>query len=118
MATWFRWIKDKYEDLHISESFRNEVNQNQDVLTGKSKLKWPLSRHNHMEGGKPASLALDVFRLNGDGVAKFERSYYQELINDTINRLQFSYIRWGGNYHGFPDLPHFETLLADIPKAP
>lgn len=110
MVDWFNWIKGLFPDAHVSWSFRNEKTQNLMVKTGKSRLAWPNSKHNFSQDGQPCSKALDLFRLDDVGVAKFEKPWFEKIYRVSVEN-NFP-IRWGGNFKSFADSDHFE--LGDI----
>jgi len=109
----FKWAKEKYPDLHIAEGWRNEADQNKDFDEGKSELKWPMSKHNHMQDGHPCSLALDLFILTPEGKADFDHEFYDKLYQEVL-KTGFM-IRWGGTFKTLRDSPHWE-LIQDRSK--
>ena len=113
-------------DFTVVQGFRNKADQNAAVKAGKSQTPWPTSKHNHMDGPMPASLAVDVapwwptaphiqwscteeFRW----LAGFIMGVGSRIVEPKGYRL-----RWGGdwdqdgNHHDskFIDLPHIELV--------
>jgi hypothetical protein len=114
----YKIMKAKFPDAHTSCVWRNEVWQNSFFADGRSKKKWPDSKHNRMIGGKPASTAMDIFRLNERGEAEFRNGYYKQIAD--YFKDQSSPIRWGGDWNGdglanekWRDPPHFEIEEFD-----
>lgn len=113
LKSWFHdHVKGLYNNAHICWAFRDQASQDQAVKEGKSKLKWPHSPHNHMESGKPCSLALDLFQIV-DGVAKFSYPFYAAL-NKHNESLKIP-IRWGATFKKLVDSDHFEVMLESLP---
>jgi len=109
-------LKPQFPDAHMSCVFRSEVWQNSLFKEGKTKKRWPDSKHNKLIGDKPASKAMDLFRLNERGEAEFDYEYYREIAE--FFKSEGAPIRWGGDWNGdgkrnelWYDYPHFE--LAD-----
>lgn len=109
LSQFYHWVKDNHPEVHIAQAWRGEIDQNKDFASGKSHLKWPDSKHNHIENGKPCSLALDLFQLI-EGEAKFDMNFYNGLYNECVDADLA--IRWGGTFKDLLDGPHFE-ILAD-----
>lgn len=106
IAAWYRKVKFKYVNVHISWSFRNMADQNRAYSEGKSQLRWPKSKHNHMEQALPCALALDLFLIDEDGLARFPPLFYARLNAD--NQRDHEPITWGGSWDKFKDFDHFE----------
>ena len=100
----------KHYDCTVLEGHRNKSKQNKAYRDGKSKLKWPKSKHNR----KP-SLAVDVVPYPIDW-KDWKRFYhfggYVKAVADQIGIK----LRWGGDWdrdgelsdNRFNDLPHIE----------
>lgn len=106
----------KYIDFSVLEGHRNQERQDLAYQNGKSKLKYPKSRHN-----LSPSMAVDLapYPINWDNL---KRWYY--FGGNAIMLAKKLYlegkikhkIRWGGDWNGnddlddqtFNDLPHFE----------
>lgn len=109
----YKIMKAKFPDAHVSCVWRGEAWQNSLLEEGKTRKKWPNSKHNRMVDGKPASNAMDVFRLNQSGEAEFRREYYKQIAEHF--KSQGSPIRAGIDWNGdgiknelWSDPPHFE----------
>jgi peptidoglycan L-alanyl-D-glutamate endopeptidase CwlK len=100
-------------DCAVIEGFRGEYEQNKAFFEGKSKLKYPESKHNQ----RP-SLAIDVVPWPIDWKDR-ERFVYMAGMVKGIAFSNHINIRWGGDWDGdndlfdqtFFDLPHFELIL-------
>jgi hypothetical protein len=99
-----------FKDVHISSSWRGPDDQNELVLSGASRLQWPLSRHNAMKNGKPCSEALDLFFLIS-GVAQFPWKRYADI--NEWNQKNGESVDWGGRWK-FVDGPHYELNGAAL----
>jgi len=99
-------------DCTIIEGHRTALEQNAVYHAGKSKLKFPHSKHNH-----DPSMAVDVcpYPIDWNDYKRFY--YFGGLVKGIASRLGIG-IRWGGDWSGdndfndqtFHDLPHFELL--------
>lgn len=102
-------------DFAITGGFRNKEVQDEYFRTGKSKVKWPNSKHNSVP-----SKAVDVVPyVNGE--VSYQRDhcvYLAGLIMAIATELGVK-IRWGGNWdqdgevitdQSFQDLVHFEVM--------
>ena len=98
LASWFLLMASRVPDLHVSCSTRGEDEQNRLCYEHKSKAKWTESPHNY----RP-SLAIDLFFIDHNGVAIFDRERFKDLCFDKPNN-----INWGGDFKEFQDSPHFE----------
>ena len=103
----------KYFDCTIICGRRTEADQNQAFAEGKSKLKYPNSKHN-----KIPSLAIDVcpFPINWKDRDRFY--FFGGFVKGIACQLGIN-IRWGGDWDGdtdladqnLYDLPHYELHL-------
>lgn len=111
----------KYYPLTVITGFRNETAQNEAFNTGKSKLRWPNSKHN-----KFPSQAVDIAPIRWNSTTK--RSYidwndaesFANLAGYILNeaRHQGVHIRWGADWDSdteikderFLDYVHFELV--------
>lgn len=109
IVEWFAAIKTTFSNAHIYCSFRNEFDQNKAFSEGLSRLKFPNSRHNHLEHNLPASLALDLFQLTEQNTALFPYKFYKQIW-DLTQTLKYP-VRWGGNFKNLGDSNHFEIIL-------
>jgi len=105
MRDWFHAVKRRYANVHISWAYRSDEDQAEMVASGKSQAAPGKSPHNHRENGQPCSLALDLFLLDEDGVARFPVPFYEKLYGEC--RLNTEPIRWGGKF-SFRDYNHYE----------
>jgi hypothetical protein len=102
----------KLINFTIIEAERNEPAQNAAFAAGKSKLKYPHSKHNH----RP-SLAVDIapFPLDWNNRERF--ALLAGVMLATAASLGIR-LRWGGDWNAngemsdnkFDDLPHFELI--------
>ena len=116
LQEWFRRVKIRHTSVHISCAWRNAVDQEQAYNEGKSKAHYPNSPHNFMIGDKACSLALDLFQIDADGMARFSWKFY-ELINKE-NIENGDEITWGGNFKSLRDGPHFQlSAKIAVPSA-
>lgn len=100
----------KIYDFSIITGFRDKETQNQMYEEGKSKLKWPHSKHN-----MSPSHAVDVAPYPIDWQDS-ERFYYLAGIFMALAHENGIDLRWGGDWdrdtdfddQTFNDLPHFE----------
>jgi peptidoglycan LD-endopeptidase CwlK len=99
-------------DCKVVEGYRSKVNQDKAYAEGKSKLRWPQSRHNTYP-----SLAVDVVPYPVDWN---ERKRFVSLAGTVLriaNELGIK-IRWGGDWdqdgdwkdERFSDMPHYELV--------
>jgi peptidoglycan L-alanyl-D-glutamate endopeptidase CwlK len=102
----------KFIDFTILEGHRGKDLQNLYYEQGKSKLKYPQSKHN-----KYPSLAVDIapYPINWNDRERFV--YLAGIIKGIASSLGHN-IRWGGDWNqnnnlkdqSFFDLPHFEIV--------
>ena len=100
-------------DITVLEGHRDEARQNQMVAEGKSKLRWPRSRHN-----STPSLAVDVAPYIAGKGASWDWADYHPLAAQvkatwdrlmSEGRLSGEYdLSWGGDWRSFPDGPHWQ----------
>ncbi len=102
----FYSIKDEFPDCHIAWGYRGKEDQNALFKEGKTNAKWPRSAHNRLELGKPCSKAMDLFRLNDEGLAEFKKAYYL-AIAQYLNKIGTK-INWSGEWTKFKESNHFE----------
>jgi peptidoglycan L-alanyl-D-glutamate endopeptidase CwlK len=93
-------------DLTILCGHRGEDDQNRAFRNGKSKLKYPKSKHN-----KKPSMAVDVapYPISWTNIERFEDMGL--LIKGIARKLDIN-IEWGGDWKTFKDYPHFEIEEA------
>lgn len=103
----------KHFDCTVIEGHRGEAAQNKAFAEGKSKLKYPQSKHN-----KTPSLAADVLPYPIDWNDTNRMRYFAGFVVGIAATMGIK-LRWGGDWNqntelkdnSFNDLPHFE--LAD-----
>lgn len=106
MSSWFKRLKSRYPNVHVSWAYRGADDQDRFFKEGKSQLRYPLSAHNATLYGKPCSRALDLFQIDEDGVARFSEPFYAK-VNDENEAAQEP-ITWGGTWKSLGDKDHFE----------
>jgi hypothetical protein len=116
MRGWYRRKKAKYSSLHVSWGFRDPVSQQRAFEEHKSNVQWPNSPHNHVEDGRPMSLALDIFQIDDDFTPRFSPEFCKLL--DRENQEDHEPVVNGGYFklaNGKPlgDYCHFQY----VPKA-
>ena len=92
----------KHVDFSIICGFRNQADQDKAFAEGKSKLKWPHGNHN-----KNPSLAVDIapYPIDWNNDQRFRD--LAVVIKSVAQQLGIP-VQWGGDWHGFVDLPHYE----------
>lgn len=107
LINWFQKLTHAFPSVHISDGFRDEFQQNLCVERKTSKVKWPNSKHNAMDSnGNPCSRALDIFVLDMDGVARWEKNFFRRVY---VWSNDFCYpIDWGHVVNFKGDYPHFQ----------
>ena len=110
-------------DFGVNYGWRDKATQNALFATGKSKVVWPNSKHNHVDVlGNPSSLAVDVHPwivAHGVGYIPWTETRYWYFLAGVIKQaglLEGVPVRWGGDWDGdsyygdqtFDDLGHFE----------
>jgi peptidoglycan L-alanyl-D-glutamate endopeptidase CwlK len=98
-------------DFVVLCGFRNERDQNDAFEQGRSKVKWPNSRHN-----RSPSKAVDLAPLPIDWKDTTRFKELAAIMIEEAQRLGIK-LRWGGdfNQNGLPDdrfvdMPHFEIV--------
>lgn len=100
----------KHFDFSIIWGQRGEEDQNTAFRTGKSRLRWPLSKHN-----KLPSVAFDIVPYPGGYTASYE-SFYEmaSYVLGAASKLGVPLI-WGGHWKNYTgkgdndrDWAHFE----------
>ena len=115
----------KIYDFLVGTGFRNEIDQNKAFAERKSKLKWPMGKHN-----KILSEAYDLYPYPFDGSNKpdnINRFYFMAGVMLSIAEYLYEKgeithkLRWGGDFNHnvvftddkWDDLPHFEIYLEE-----
>lgn len=106
-------------DFAVTDGRRSKERQNQYFAEGRSKVKWPKSRHNVMHPDDLAK-ALDMTPFV-NGVLSYEKTHCCVLAGIVLSeakRLGLN-LRWGGNWdrdlepvtdQTFQDLVHYELI--------
>ena len=94
----------KERDCSILCGYRNESEQNLAYVQGKSKVRFPYSKHN-----KHPSIAVDVmpYPINWDdrlGQHEFAAYVFNKAMEMGIQ------VKWGGLFKSFYDAPHWELI--------
>ena len=106
LQDWFRTKKISYPTLHISWSYRGQVDQEAAFNSGASLLHYPNSAHNFTVLNIPRSLALDLFSLTEAGIAVFPYPLYVKIAAENASdRLP---MKWGGDFKSLGDAGHFQ----------
>lgn len=104
-------------DFTVVHGFRGREQQDDLFERGLSKKPWPSSKHNHMAGTVPCSLAIDVAPWPIDWRDAKRFYHLAGLIRAVAFDLAIP-LRWGGDWDGdfelgdqtFMDLGHFELV--------
>lgn len=92
-------------DVLIYCTWRGEEEQNKAFAEGKSKLKFPKSKHNAVdEEGKPASRAFDAVPTKGNILLWSDSAKFAKM-GEIAEELG---LEWGGSWKTFKDRPHFQ----------
>lgn len=109
LREWFtQKVKPKFPQAHVSWTYRGKADQDAFFGVGKTKLKWPDSKHNATKDGAPCARALDLFELMQDNRARFSPAFYVSI--NAQNESEGAPIKWGGKFKNFGDGDHFELL--------
>lgn len=111
LVAWFIAIKKQFPTIHVCWSFRDQEYQDKAFARGLSLNKWPTSKHNHMQDGKPSSLALDLFEVI-NGVASFNPDFYLSIYKWSL--LNGFKIKWGGAFIHLRDYDHFYIEKSNV----
>ena len=91
-------------DVLIYQTYRGEKEQNEAYSKGKSRLKYPNSKHNVMVDGKPAARAFDAVPTKGNTLLWNDAAKYAKM-GEIAEGLG---LEWGGTWKSFIDKPHFQ----------
>jgi len=104
-----------FYDCTIVQGYRGQEDQDKAFSKGKSKLKWPDSKHN-----STPSMAVDVAPfINGQICWEFvQMTHFAGFVLGLATEIGIN-IRWGGDWNRtnnlaqnkFNDLPHFELKI-------
>ena len=89
-------------DFSVLEGYRGEEKQNEAFNTGKSKLKYPQSKHN-----MNPSRAVDIAPYPIDWNNRERFAKLAGVILACAHEVGVKVV-WGGDWKTFKDLPHFE----------
>ena len=102
----------KYIDCSVLEGHRDERRQDKLYEEGKTKVRYPMGRHN----SKP-SRAVDVVPYPVDWKARERFHFFSGYVLGLARRMGIT-LRWGGDWNmnfevddnRFDDFPHFELV--------
>jgi len=92
----------KHFDFTVICGHRGKTAQDKAFAEGKSKVKWPNSKHN-----KNPSLAFDATPVPLDWKDTASFHAMAKTMKEAAHKLKIT-IRWGGDFKNFFDGPHFE----------
>lgn len=105
----------KHYDCSILEGVRGQEDQDEAFYSGKSKVKWPNSKHNQVP-----SLAVDVapWPIDWGDLNRFY--HFAGFVMGLALQLGVK-VRWGGDWDGdldfkdqnFNDLVHWELMMGE-----
>jgi len=113
MQEWFARKKLRYVNMHVSWAWRGQVEQDLFFSEGKSRARYPNSPHNHRFNQLPCSLALDIFQIDEDGMARFSPRFYALLWEECQRDIEP--IIWGGTFKSIGDAGHYQVDLKRLP---
>lgn len=92
----------QYVDCTILEGHRGEDRQNQLYQEGKTKVRFPNSKHN-----STPSRAVDVvpYPIDWDDIERF--NCFANFVKGVAVGMDIK-IKWGGDFKGFYDAPHYQ----------
>jgi len=105
-------------DFSVICGFRNQQEQDKAYADGRSKLKFPHSKHN-----TSPSLAVDIvpFPVDWDDIDRFKElaAIVKEEWSTMPESEKLRYeLVWGGDWATFRDLPHWEIRFAEGKNPP
>lgn len=124
LVQWFSVLKRKYPNIHVSRSWSDQAEQDGFYAKGRkqnpdgswaivtprevvTELRWPFSAHNHTDrSGMPQSMALDLFQLDEDGVARWVPLFFAKV--NAENEKAGEPLQWGGKFKSLGDSCHFQ----------
>ena len=116
-------------DITILEGHRDEESQNKAFEEGRSKLRWPLGKHNKLPSravdAAPWPIPKDWGAPGPDGkwteeqMKERAKFYFMAGVIKGLAYANHGNIRWGGDWDGdisftdqtFDDLVHFEEIV-------
>jgi peptidoglycan L-alanyl-D-glutamate endopeptidase CwlK len=95
----------KHTDISILCGHRGEEEQNKAFNEGKSKVRFPFSKHN-----KTPSLAVDIapYPIDWSDIQRFKD--LAEIVKECAEKLDIS-VEWGGDWVKFKDYPHWQLKI-------
>lgn len=106
LGKWFRDLKSRHENVHISWSYRDQTSQEKAFSDGASKLHYPDSAHNKTEADAPHAMALDIFQIDDSGKAVFDPVFCAKVNQESLD-LGYA-LKWGGQWKSLGDSDHFQ----------
>jgi len=93
----------RHIDISVIWGHRGKEAQNKAYMDGKSRLKFPNSKHN-----KIPSLAIDVapYPIDWNDIERFDDM--GRIIMAVADGMNID-LEWGGNWRSFKDYPHFQV---------
>lgn len=109
----------KYHDCTVICGHRGKEEQEEAFRTGRSKLRFPRSKHN-----KFPALAVDVVPYPIDWKDTSRFYFFAGYVLGVAQRMGIN-IRWGGDFNrdlnlkndSFIDMPHFELVIEEKKNA-
>jgi len=106
----------KHVDCSVLEGIRTKEKQDRMFAEGKSKFKYPGSKHNIANDGDK-SIAIDVTPYPVDWKDRERQTLFAGFVIGTAKGMGIN-IRWGGDWdmdfevndNKFDDFPHFELI--------
>ena len=110
----FKKVVETY-DCAVIEGYRGQEEQDSAYHSGKSKLKYPKSKHNTQP-----SLAVDVVPYPVDWEDTKQFYHFAGFVQGIAEEMGIS-LRWGGDWNSnrlfedqsFHDLPHYELMQTE-----
>jgi len=110
----FKKVVETY-DCAVIEGYRGQEEQDSAYHSGKSKLKYPKSKHN-----RQPSLAVDVVPYPVDWEDTKQFYHFAGFVQGVAEEMGIS-LRWGGDWNSnrlfedqsFHDLPHYELMQTE-----
>ena len=102
----------KYVDCSVLEGYRDERRQNKLFQEGKTKVQYPMGRHN-----SSPSRAVDVTPYPVDWDDRVRQTLFAGFVLGIARSMDIR-LRWGGDWdmdfkvmdNRFDDFPHFEII--------
>ncbi len=108
LQSWADWVRIKFPDCHISWGFRGKEDQDAAFVAGRTRAKWPNSKHNAMNGDVQAAVAFDIFQILENGDASFDIEYCTAVAQALKD--EGAPIEWAGSWVGFHEYDHFQLV--------